>query len=197
MALSIDPATLAPSGWWKADALSGADGSLVASWTDSSGNARHLTQGTDGLKPKLRLWQDANHPTPPGGPHRSVRFDGADDFLQSGVNLSTFLGASGLGTIIIVARVSKYVTLSATAYGIFGVNAATGTKLSLRNDYTPEAFEAQNNDGTPDTAVIQPAGTTTFSSRNVAPVSPSASIIVWRHDPALGKIQVAADNLDD
>jgi len=197
MALSIDPATLSPSGWWKADALSGADGSLVASWTDSSGNARHLTQGTDGLKPKLRLWQDANHPTPPWGPHRSVRFDGADDFLQSGVNLSAFLGASGLGTIIVVARVSKQVTLSATAYGIFGVNAATGTKLSLRNDYTPEAFEAQNNDGAADAAVMPALGTTTFSGRNVAPVAPSTRIIVWRHDTALGKIQVAADNLDD
>ena len=198
MALTIDPATLSPSGWWKADALSGVDGSLVASWTDSSGNARHLTQATDSLKPKLRLWQDANYPGPAGGTHKAVRFDGTDDFLQSGVNLSTFLGTNGVGTIITVLRFQKNVTPSASAYGIFGVNAATGTKLSLRYDYTPEVFEAQNNDGAPDTALIAaPENSTLVQGRNLPPVAPATRIIVWRHDTALGKIQVAVDNFDD
>ena len=155
MALKVDPATLSPSGWWRADALTGADGSLVASFTDSSGNGRHLTQSTDGLKPKLRLWQDANQPAPSGGPHKSVRFDGTNDFLQSGVNLSTFLGTDGLGTIIALVRFQKNVVPSTAAYGIFGVNAATGTKLTLRYDLAPEVFQAQNNDGAPDVAAMK------------------------------------------
>lgn len=196
MALTIDPATLSPSGWWKADALSGVDGSLVASWTDSSGNGRHLTQSTDSLKPTLRLWQDANHPNPPWGSHQAVRFDGTDDFLQSGVNLSTFLGTSGVGTVLAVVRFKKNVFASAAGYGIWGVNAANGTKLSLRYDLTPEVFEAQNNDGAADTASISAPENTAFSGRNIAPIAPSTRIVLWRHDTALGKIQVAVDNLD-
>src|SRR3989304_7721390 len=200
MALTIDPATLSPSGWWKADALSGVDGSLVATWTDSSGNGRNLTQSPDSLKPKLRLWQDANQPEPSGGPHKSVRFDGTDDFLQSGVNLSSFLGTNGIGTILIVARFQKNVYPSAVGYGILGVNAAGGTKLSLRYDYTPEAFEAQNNDGTPDAALIAAPENSAFRGTGPyvePPIAPATRIVVWRHDTTLGKIQGAVDNVDD
>lgn len=199
MALQIDPATLSPSGWWRADSLSGVDGSLVATWTDSSGNGRNLTQGTDGLKPKLRLWQDANHPTPSNGSHQAVRFDGSDDFLQSGVNLSTFLGSNGLGTIIAVVRFAKGSVITAAAYGVLGVNAAGGTKLSLRWDLSPEVFEAQNNDGAADTARVRAPGTTATQDTPIVTgaIAPATRIAVWRHDTGAGQIQAAVDNLDD
>lgn len=200
MSLTVDPATLSPSGWWKADSLTGADGSVVSTWADSSGNGRDLAQATAGYKPKLRLWQDANHPAPAaGGPHQAVRFDGTDDFLQSAVNLSALLGANGLGTIVAVVRFAKGLVPSAAGYGILGVNAATGTKLSLRYDLTPKTFEAQNNDGSADAARLAVPATTSIRNEGavVAPLAPATRSVVWRHDTAAGEIGVAVDNLDD
>ena len=57
-------------GWWKADALGLSDGATVTSWTDSSGNARHLTGvGT-------------TYETAEINGLAIVRFDGVDDQLS-------------------------------------------------------------------------------------------------------------------
>lgn len=196
MALSIDPATLAPSGWWKADTLTGADGSLVSTWPDSSGNARDLAQSTAGYKPRLRLWQDANNPSSPNGTHKAVRFDGADDFLQSSANLSALLGTNGVGTILAVVRFAKGTVPTPGWYGILGVNAANGTKLSLRYDAT-KVFQAENNDGSSEPAAIAAPSPTARRDDGIvtAPIAPGTRVVVWRHTPSA--IQVAVDNLDD
>jgi hypothetical protein len=60
-------------GWWKADALSLSDNDPVSSWTDSSGNARHLTQGTGSIQPTYKTNIVGGLP--------AVRFDGTGDVL--------------------------------------------------------------------------------------------------------------------
>jgi hypothetical protein len=186
---------MALTGWWKADAITGIeDGGLIATWTDSSGNSRDLAQsGGDSLKPRLRKYQFNSLPC--------VRFDGTDDFLQSAVNLSTFFGTNGVGTILALVRFTVYTAPSASGYGIAGVNAANGTKLSLRYDHTPEAFEAQHKDaGGIDTAEVAAPEETAF--RGTGPFAfgdfaPEPKIVMFRHDTAAGKLAVAVDNLDE
>lgn len=89
----FDPMSLSPSLWLKADALGLADGAAVASWTDSSGNARHATQAT-GTKQPTQQTNELN-----GLP--SVLFDGVDDRLVSGALL-----ADASRTIFLVARMA-------------------------------------------------------------------------------------------
>lgn len=85
------PATVAPAFspsdlaglelWLKADALSLADGAAVSSWTDSSGNARHATQGTSGSQPLYKTNIVNAKPV--------IRFDGVDDHLVASVPADT------------------------------------------------------------------------------------------------------------
>lgn len=73
------PADLNPAGWGEASELTGlADADPVESWTDLSGNARHLAQGTAGNRPTFRTNVINGHPV--------VRFDGVDDRLFYGTN---------------------------------------------------------------------------------------------------------------
>lgn len=60
--------------WLKADALALSNNDPVASWTDSSGNANHATQGTSGSRPVFK--------TSILNSKAIVRFDGSDDFLK-------------------------------------------------------------------------------------------------------------------
>lgn len=73
MAIPTDFANLGL--WLKADALALSNGDPVASWTDSSGNARHATQGTGGKQPIF------NTNVLNGLP--AITFDGTDDELVS------------------------------------------------------------------------------------------------------------------
>lgn len=59
--------------WYKADALSLANNDPVASWTDSSGNGKHATQSTAGLKPLFKTNVQNSKP--------GVLWDGIDDLL--------------------------------------------------------------------------------------------------------------------
>jgi hypothetical protein len=58
---------------YDASLLSFADGAAVDTWTDNSGNARHVTQATAGLRPLYRTNILNGLPV--------VEFDGSDDFL--------------------------------------------------------------------------------------------------------------------
>jgi hypothetical protein len=64
-------------GWWKADALALADNATVTSWTDSSGNARHLDTGG---APTFQTNELNGLPI--------VRFDGTDDKLYNASSIS-------------------------------------------------------------------------------------------------------------
>lgn len=90
-------------GWYDAGTLGLSDGASVSSWTDLSGNARHLIQGTGSLQPLFKVSQLNGKP--------SIRFDGVDDFLSvTGVSFinsgmtATFvlkhLGQAAIGTLV-------------------------------------------------------------------------------------------------
>lgn len=61
--------------WYKADALTLANNDPVASWTDSSGNARHAAQATGTKQPLYKTGSLNGKPV--------VSFDGVDDFVQA------------------------------------------------------------------------------------------------------------------
>jgi hypothetical protein len=81
--------------WLHADALSLSDGDPVSSWTDSSGNGRHATQGTSGARPIYKTSILNGQPV--------VRFDGVDDYLFLG-NLSAAFPSAA--TLFVVCTIS-------------------------------------------------------------------------------------------
>ena len=70
------------------------DGDVVGSWTDLTGNADHVSQGTTANKP---TWQDAELNGQP-----VIRFDGSDDYLQGA--FTTGGSISQANTIFIVSK---------------------------------------------------------------------------------------------
>ena len=95
------------TGWWRADTVVLGSGTDVAQWTDLTGNARHLTQGTVANRPAL-ISSDANFNGEP-----TLDFDGTNDVL-TGPTLGTLLGNSGAST---------------TCGAVFRADAITGTGL--------------------------------------------------------------------
>lgn len=72
---TFSPADLSPFGWYRADVAT-IDGGVVSSWTDQSGNGRHLTQATAGRRP-VRTASNAGL-----GNRPSIDFDGDNDQLR-------------------------------------------------------------------------------------------------------------------
>jgi concanavalin A-like lectin/glucanase superfamily protein len=79
-------------GWWKADSLVLADGDPVATWIDSSGNGRDVTQGTAASKPTYQTGELNGLPV--------VRYDGVDDYLEN----TSFPNAADEYTVFVVAK---------------------------------------------------------------------------------------------
>jgi len=115
-ASGIDPLSLSPTLWLKADAQALADGATMTTWTDSSGNARHMNSVTG-----APLWYRS---VLNGRP--AVRFDGASHFEASAnaVQTDDVLGADGIGMSFVVAWVdsdhSSYDALWSTDGGLRG-----------------------------------------------------------------------------
>lgn len=61
--------------WYQADLLSGGDGDVITTWSDSSGLGANATQPTAVNKPKLSLYTGGRNGL------NTVRFDGSNDFL--------------------------------------------------------------------------------------------------------------------
>lgn len=73
-----DPSSIAGLvGWWKADALTLADGDPVSSWTDSSGNGFDATQATPANQPVFNTGQLNGLP--------AVNFNGSSDSLAAAI----------------------------------------------------------------------------------------------------------------
>ena len=68
------PASISPSAWYQASALSGTDGSSVPSWVDSSGNGFTASQLISARQPTLQTRELNNQSV--------VRFDGTNDILS-------------------------------------------------------------------------------------------------------------------
>lgn len=93
----INPLTLSPKLWLKADAIVGLnDGDPVSSWADSSGNGHDATEATTTAQPIYKVNILNGYP--------AIRFDGVDDTLRlSGTGLNISKGAPAI-TIITVAK---------------------------------------------------------------------------------------------
>jgi hypothetical protein len=93
-AAGIDPLSLSPRIWLKADSLALADGATMTTWTDSSGNARHLNSVTGSP-----IWYKSVRNGRP-----AVRFDESSYFKAStsAVQWDDILDANGRGLIMAV-----------------------------------------------------------------------------------------------
>jgi hypothetical protein len=68
------PLSLSPAAWYKPESLSAlANSDPVATWPDSSGNGRDLTQATSGARPLYKTNVQNGRP--------AVRMDGSNDYL--------------------------------------------------------------------------------------------------------------------
>lgn len=96
--------------WYDASQIpSLADGDPVASWADLSGNSRTLSQGTSAARPTYK--------TAIQNGRAIVRFDGVDDFMQSGV----FTLAQPINVFIVV----NWRTNAADASALDGLSGIT------------------------------------------------------------------------
>jgi hypothetical protein len=112
--------------WYKADALALANGAAVASWPDSSGNARDLGQATGGKQPVYV----AADPLLGGQP--AVRFDGTDDCL-----FKTATAIASGSAFTLVAVVYRQVESAGVGSGSGCIFDGRGTAfLGLTTDYS-------------------------------------------------------------
>lgn len=141
--LIINPAdTDSLEGWWYADGIDQMDATSVATWPDSSGNARNFTQGTSSDRPTFLLSQSPT--TLPG-----VIFDGTSDIMDAGVASTwRFLHNGESVTVGIVLEVSAPVG-SGVHVLLDNSNALTGTYGFIASlTSTPAngaAFTCENN----------------------------------------------------
>lgn len=133
------PGVIAPdavsglAAWFKADALALADAAAVSSWTDSSGNARHATQGTGSKQPTYRTNVVNSKPV--------VRFDGTDDVLETtGFTLNqpetvfivaTFRSARVANDTLIDGATTNNMRVFRTVTGLQQYAGANGPHLTL------------------------------------------------------------------
>lgn len=139
-AAGLWPGDLSPTAWWVAGTMvtSVADGGLVSSWSDTSGNSRHVAQGNSSKQPKL-IWNQLNG-------HPVIRFDGTDDYLAIASALSAFVGANGVRTVFIVYRADA--DLAGTDWLLSDTNS------KIRFQHTTTNFVHINGDGSPDTSTL-------------------------------------------
>ena len=78
-----------------ASSISGANGSIVTQWSDSSGLGNHATQGTTGSQPTL-VSQSTDFKGRP-----AVKFDGVDDFLNLPSGASCPVDVTSFTTLIV------------------------------------------------------------------------------------------------
>jgi hypothetical protein len=133
-----DPLSFSPTLWLKADALQLADGATVTSWTDSSGNGRHLNSAT-GTPVFYRSVLN-------GRP--SVRFDQSSYIKASAstVQMDDLLDGSGRGTVLAVVWCDTDHTSQSPVW------VSTGQNRALWFDTTN--VQARAYDGSQDTATI-------------------------------------------
>lgn len=98
-AAGSSPVGLSASGWWRSDHVTLDANGLVSGMTDLSGNGRNLSQAVAGARP---LWVANAIDGRPG-----MYFDGVSKQLTSTATMATFLGASGVGTIVAVFKLDS------------------------------------------------------------------------------------------
>ena len=101
--------------WFKADDLSGTDGSTVPTWADASGNGNDATQGTAGREPLFYNTSSMNNMP-------IVRFDGGNDEMTV-ADADILDNTDGL-TLIVALRPAN---LDGSPRGILGKRLNSGT----------------------------------------------------------------------
>lgn len=88
-------------GWYDADRITGlAHGAAVTTWPDLSGTGAHITQGTSGARPTYRVGVANGLPV--------VRFDGADDRLETSGSHQIVNASTGHWTVFAVMAKTAY-----------------------------------------------------------------------------------------
>ncbi len=160
-------------GWWKPESLTGANGSAISSWADSSPNALHATQATAAKQPTLVAAALNGYP--------AASFDGSDDIL--------FLDATAAGpiarniggiTIVAVAATSATDTAAHRLVSISngGATSANRATLSRQGDFAQTGGRRLDGDGFQ--AVNAAAGTTPLNTYRVLTNSLEYSAAVAR-----------------
>ena len=125
---TIDPRLLAPvlipkanlALWLAADSMTLADGALISSWQDISGNNNHATQATDTSKPTFKTNILKGKPI--------IRFDGGDS-----LNLASAIGASPCSIYFVLkpSQISAGTIIAGNAAGAFQIRFSSLGKIDL------------------------------------------------------------------
>ena len=123
--------------WLKGDGITGlSDGDAVATWPDSSGNSRHFTQATAGLRPTWQTNEANGRPV--------VRFDGADDWLTNTTKADwRFLHNGSDWTLFVVFKTTA--ANPDRTCGILGNNGAASARIGRHLYYDDRSGLGQNN----------------------------------------------------
>lgn len=127
-----------------ADIVGKVDGDPISQWDDSSGNGRHVTQGTGSDQPTYKTNILNGQPV--------VRFDGSNDFLVSSALISSMIAASAY-TIFAVVTPTTISSNNALSYQNDAAYADTGGFFALTFKSTPTAH-VFNWDGNEDTTSV-------------------------------------------
>lgn len=170
----IDPLTLSPTLWLKANALSLSDGDPVSSWTDSSASGWHATaSGT--IRPKF--YNNAINGKP------AIRFDGITQRLD--VTAAGAIARNKSGASLFV--VQKHAT-AATQKAVFVATTNTHgyTRLGLYSNAAP-AFMGRSNTETGSSAAVTSTATaaTVYLFSGVAKFSTNP-IQLWKNGVSAG-----------
>lgn len=132
--------------WFKADSISGADGSAVSAWADSSGNSNDLAQASSARQPTLQ--------TNELGGQSVVRFDGSNDILSDGDIAALDVGTGDIWMACLFkstddSGAQNYFEKGATSFGLrclssgvlqFTLGATTNTPLQSDGNWSRTEF---------------------------------------------------------
>ena len=167
----FDPLTLSPLVWLKADAVTAADADPLSQWDDSSGNARHFTQASAGLRPTYRTNQLNGKP--------GVLTDGTDDYLSFEPG-AAFITTSSLSIFLVARRVAavngaRALSLAAAASedynvadgaAVFEEGGSAEIQRVYRGGVERAAFASHLGDGVASLLVARWDGTNNYLRRN-------------------------------
>lgn len=122
--------------WLDASTLSDADGTALASWTDSSGNARHATQGTGANQPLVK--------TAILNGKRVVRFDGSNDYLSA-----AYTGEPATFVAVYYNRTSNVTSYYGLAAGKSSANLSAWYMMASDPDATLKWIRTLASDAVP------------------------------------------------
>jgi NAD(P)H-dependent FMN reductase len=138
--------------WWKADSLALANAAPVTSWTDSSGNARTLTQATGANQPVFSTTQVNGLP--------AVTFDGTNDYLATAAFASPTSGASVFAVQKLTAA-NQYRTVLSHAAAATWVSPFARVLLRVTDDASGDRWQWIVEDaGVAGNAIVTAAATT-------------------------------------